>query len=366
MNLYETFFLFFSFLGTLLGIFFVLKKGGDRIANGILAAFLFFFSYSIFFNVLFWSVFDRNLLILLYCTDDIPIAFYGALFYLYIRRVTTRQKIGAKDLVHLLPLVLVLYVSGEFIVLPFEAKAKSIGTSTVAEHINVVSGYIFMLLGVMLGYSAMAYYKYIRPYKEDMGLKRWLVSISFFFGIFVFSWITFYVLYEFFAVPQQLDYVITFSMVLMVGLIAYYGFMYNEVFDGAQPKTIFPFVKYQRTGLSDEYAKELKNRLLSVMEAEKPYLDSDLRLDDIAEMLDVPRHHASQVINEHFELSFFDFINRYRIKEAELALKEKDSGLTIQKIAYQSGFNNRASFYKAFKKVNGVTPKEYKSLNLAS
>ena len=53
------------------------------------------------------------------------------------------------------------------------------------------------------------------------------------------------------------------------------------------------------------------------MDTQKLYLNHELRLDDIANMLNISRHHASQVINENFNMSFYDFINTYRIEEAK-------------------------------------------------
>ena len=83
-------------------------------------------------------------------------------------------------------------------------------------------------------------------------------------------------------------------------------------------------------------------------------------MNDLAEALDLSRNHTSQVINEHFNLSFFDFVNRYRIEAAARLLPEcEQDGATITQIAYEVGFNNRASFYKAFRKFMGISPTAY-------
>lgn len=119
--------------------------------------------------------------------------------------------------------------------------------------------------------------------------------------------------------------------------------------------------KYEKTGLSPTFSSELKSKLEYLMQTQKLYLNHELRLDDIADLLDISRHHASQVINENFNASFYDFINSYRIEAAKhkLATGFEDSSESISDIAYQCGFNNRVSFYKAFKKVTGSTPTEY-------
>lgn len=118
--------------------------------------------------------------------------------------------------------------------------------------------------------------------------------------------------------------------------------------------------KYGKTGLSREFSMELRTKLISLMEEDKPYLDANIRLDTIARLLDVSRHHASQIINEHFSLHFFDFINTYRIQEATRLLRSNGNGDSITDIAYQCGFNNRISFYKAFKKIRGISPSAFR------
>lgn len=119
--------------------------------------------------------------------------------------------------------------------------------------------------------------------------------------------------------------------------------------------------KYEKTGLSESFSMELKDKLEDLMDAKKLYLNHDIRLNHIADLLDISRHHASQVINENFGLNFYDFINSYRINDAKIKLRNgfENSSESISDIAYQCGFNNRVSFYKAFKKMTGTTPTDF-------
>ncbi|WP_165769887.1 helix-turn-helix domain-containing protein [Flagellimonas pacifica] len=96
------------------------------------------------------------------------------------------------------------------------------------------------------------------------------------------------------------------------------------------------------------------------MNTKKVYLKHELKLDDIAELLDVSRHHASQIINENFKTNFYDYINGHRIEEAKYKLsKDRERKKSISDIAYECGFNNRVSFYKAFKKLTHATPTQF-------
>jgi YesN/AraC family two-component response regulator len=78
----------------------------------------------------------------------------------------------------------------------------------------------------------------------------------------------------------------------------------------------------------------------------------------VAEKLDTTRHNTSQLINEHFNMSFREFVNSHRIQEAKELLEEKTE-LNIIDVAYEVGYNNKVSFNKAFKKDTQLTPSEY-------
>ena len=100
------------------------------------------------------------------------------------------------------------------------------------------------------------------------------------------------------------------------------------------------------------------------MRQKKPWLENDLRLPKLAKIVGTPTHHLSQVINEQFNLNFFDFVNKYRIEEAKkLILDEKTKHFTFLRIAYDVGFNNKTSFNSAFRKHAGMTPTEFRRNN---
>ncbi len=111
--------------------------------------------------------------------------------------------------------------------------------------------------------------------------------------------------------------------------------------------------------------KEIMNsyilKLKTIMETDKPYLDSTLSLPDLADRLKINRNILSQVINETYNKNFFNFINEYRIKEAQLRLLDPNyDNLSIEGLAKEVGFNSKSVFNPAFKKLTGKTPAEFK------
>ena len=144
-------------------------------------------------------------------------------------------------------------------------------------------------------------------------------------------------------------------MVLYVGFKAYLEprLFTSELFEGH-------LNKYRKSGLTPNYSTELKEELMQLMEVEKIYRQNDINLEIVAERLNTTRHNTSQVINEHFDLNFFELINKYRISEATEILKNDTyNNLNIIDVAYEVGFNNKVTFNKSFKKNLSQTPTQF-------
>jgi len=119
--------------------------------------------------------------------------------------------------------------------------------------------------------------------------------------------------------------------------------------------------RYEKSGLSIEKAEMYQKKLLSIMESEKPYMNNNLTLGDLAALLSISSHNLSEIINTKEKKNFFDFINHYRIEETKRELiNPKKGNLTILAIAMDAGFNSKTSFNTLFKKYAGMTPTQYR------
>lgn len=118
--------------------------------------------------------------------------------------------------------------------------------------------------------------------------------------------------------------------------------------------------KYAKSSLED--SSELFKQIETIVKVEELYLDYELKMNMVAEKLDKSIHHISQSINQNAQMSFPDFINSFRIEEAKkkLLLPKPD---TIFAISLDVGFNSKAAFYSAFKKITSQTPTEFKKSN---
>jgi len=128
-----------------------------------------------------------------------------------------------------------------------------------------------------------------------------------------------------------------------------------------------PASKYDHSKLSDAAAQAVLLIVKRYMEREKGYLDSDLKLHQLADKLSISANHISQVVNEIEGCNFTDFVNRYRVEEAKRLMLDDENAYKIIDVAYMSGFNNKATFNAAFKKFVGMQPSRFrKSENLGS
>ncbi len=120
-------------------------------------------------------------------------------------------------------------------------------------------------------------------------------------------------------------------------------------------------LKYAKSGLNSEQMLTYKHRLEQIMQVKQEYLRPDLTLPRLAEIVNCSVNHLSQVINSGFGMSFFDYLNQFRIEHAQELLGKIDgqSG-AILNIAFTVGFNSNSAFYAAFKKCVGQTPAQYR------
>lgn len=118
--------------------------------------------------------------------------------------------------------------------------------------------------------------------------------------------------------------------------------------------------KYKANRISEEECKELYSKLAAYVEKERPYINPDLKMGDLATALGATSHSLSYLLNQYLNQSYYDFINEYRVAEFKRLVSDSHySRYTLAALAELCGFSSRASFFRSFKKSTGVTPNEY-------
>lgn len=112
--------------------------------------------------------------------------------------------------------------------------------------------------------------------------------------------------------------------------------------------------------MSDEECQRLLKHLDKIMKTKKPYTDLGLKSGDLARLAGVSGHELSFLFNQYLKKSYYDYINWYRVAEFKHIVDESDpSRYTLTALSQMCGFSSRATFFRHFKNVTGVTPAEY-------
>jgi len=103
-----------------------------------------------------------------------------------------------------------------------------------------------------------------------------------------------------------------------------------------------------------------KAKIERIIEDQKLYQNPELTLSEVAKKLETNASVISKIINQGFQLNFNDFINKYRIEAIKKAFENGEhKKSTLLGIAFDCGFNSKATFNRAFKKNTGLSPKEF-------
>ena len=196
---------------------------------------------------------------------------------------------------------------------------------------------------------------------------NWLYKLMFIFPIYFIPQVVFYFI-------SNQYYLTNISDITLFFMLFYSGFhivQQREIFDLTMQgkvlaeKEIPEQIDVEKEGLIDEHLMlEIVNNLEKVMKEEKPYLNQYLSLNLLADKLNSRTHIVSYVINTHYNVNFYNYINNFRFDYCKSLLKnQKKQHLSIEGIALEGGFGSKSTFNTLFKKQSGMTPTQYKNTN---
>ncbi len=116
--------------------------------------------------------------------------------------------------------------------------------------------------------------------------------------------------------------------------------------------------------LRSELVDELYEKILQKLVVEKKYRHANYSARQLAADLKTNTRYVSAVINLRFQQNYSALVNEYRIREAlYMLIDHRYEDKKIEEIARMVGFANRQSFYAAFFRMKGMTPREYRLQN---
>jgi len=344
--------------------------GYYMILNLLMYAYMFFY-YSGFYDV-----------ILIPYYFIIPIVLLiQPFFFFYIKSLTKPDfKCTYKQFFHFLPsLVFFIMNLSLYSFLSYEDKIALMSFSVNSDnqilqfflqmHINGYHLILSLQAIIYISFVIIAIYKYKKQMPsnfsnfEDVNLNWLIVLLVFYLAISTIQESLGYIDNLFYDPEARIWF--NLFMIFTLAFIGISGLRQKEIFITAEADTKEPeAVKYEKSSLKDDVKTELITKLKKYLDEEKPYLNNDLKLDDIANKLETNRQYLSQIINETYKQNFFTLINNYRINEAKkMFFNHKHKQLSIMGVANSVGFNSKSTFNTLFKKFTGKTPSQFISEN---
>ena len=286
-----------------------------------------------------------------------PISFIKAptLFLMAIAIVNPKFKLRRIHTLHLIPFIIILLMNIPFYVQPAAEKLR-----IVAEFITYVPTYrsfdfwlftsFFLHIGIYILLSIRTLKQYQTHIKNNRQVNWYLNVLQLYAGFLIISFIHFAIQ------PSgiiEIPIINTISMLAMTFLIQSIAYSFLSKENILNQSTI-------RANLDMANITEHYDLLLNKLNSEKIYIKESLSLEDLAKSMELPKKYVSDLINQKFGKSFKMLINEYRVNEAK-QMMERDSGSKTHliDIGLESGFNNKVSFYRAFKQHTGKSPSEY-------
>lgn len=359
-----------TFQGFFLAIAIFMKSSSKNTANLFLSLFILLISFSLVGRISsYFPAFENSFL--LGGVMDIIIFSYGPLSYFYLKNLFDGKYFPSwKDYRHFIPLAIFLIYFFSRVFFP-----KQFNNSVFYTHLGLVYVFLELMAIVQNGLYIYSGYKMVNEYE-----KRFVKKLSFlpqvkYIKIFlaVISLIILMWLYGFaskFIEGLEFSTVFSYNFVwLLISflsfLFAYFSFFDSDILSIPQDSSIKESNKeeagkYEQGYFSDDFYNDLKDELEKVMTSESPFLNPKLTLSELAQITGKNQRDLSRVINEHYKMNFYEFINTYRIQKfKDLIQKDDHKNYTILFLAYESGFNSKATFNSAFKKITKLTPREY-------
>jgi AraC-like DNA-binding protein len=364
--------------GAILGIILIaallLSRNGNQSANRILALFmaaLTIYLLSLIFIHNQWAT-HHNILVL----GGGMLFLNGPLLYGYVRAMTTQiVRLRLADTIHLLPLLLMLayelfFRSGPLDISESLRQSRG-GWPPTALSVIGLAYYLLLVLYCMASLRLLrGHQRTIRDqFSSLQGINlRWLRGLCRMCLLIAVLGLIIALLRlapGFELWPRGI-----YSMLLMMAVfyvIAFMGVAQPQIFleasvltEGDDNEVIHALspAQYKTSSLDVSQAQECWQRLQEYLGTHKPYVRNELKIADLADMVDMPVNHLSQAINQVAQVNFFNLIKGYRVKEARELLA--NSSASISNIALDAGFNSESAFYKHFKQATGMTPRRYR------
>ncbi|WP_282086999.1 helix-turn-helix domain-containing protein [Aquimarina algiphila] len=292
----------------------------------------------------------------------------GPCIYFYTKYMTEREfSLKKKHFLHFTPVLVEFCISSIQGIESIHKEIPNYDTITflvsspllqLAAIVSVLL-YSFYALKSIKNYHQWVKNNYSNDHKYYLG---WLYRLLIIFAILWFLWVP-YTFIDYFVFDYSLGVVHYYPLYILMAIVTIWisaeAFLRPEIIlleDREKP--------LEKNNIPSKEIIEQAKWLKIQMETNLFFLNSELTLSTLAKELDIHPNVTSRIINEGLDKSFSDFVNEYRIDAVINRLKDVEyNRITLLGIAYECGFNSKATFNRVFKKTTGKTPFEFRKLN---
>ncbi len=363
-----------AIMGILLVVAITTLQNNNVPANRVLAILIAVISVTLFGRV---AVYDREIFQAfprLLLVQDLILFLFAPVFLLYIRKLLHGQSfpLRSRFWLHMVPFVLHLIGYGAFF---FIDKYTFISLNVDLSLVPV-----FAAVGGLALFYNVGYWLYIRrliqryqksaqdnlTYDQNLSFLSAVMNLIaaclvIWLGAYIVGGIDLLVETDLENVTYRMLDVLFLAFSGTVFCLSYFAIREPEIFKIPAEEPVA--VEEEETPLDEEATgdwTEMKGKLSRLMQSEQPFLNPKLTLAQLAELSGTNVHTLSRLINEGFGVNFNDYVNSYRVESFQkAALEEQYQNHTFLAIALMVGFNSKTAFNRSFKKLTGMTPREW-------
>ncbi len=350
---------------------------GNFFPNRILGALVFSWTVTVFVFILYSTDFYTRY-VHLYAVFDVFTLMFFPLMYLYLRNYLYRDlKNPKRQFFHFIPAILYLFVFIPFFLQSGDAKLKMLEqgfplwyriSQSVFNIIIILQG-VFYSIFCLREIHRFQYFRKKHLSKFQLSTLHWL---RLFVLINIILWIfgTTGTILDILGIKIFIDLFKIFyaGLSLFTIILAIFTINRPELF--SESEDIINLVRIKTPGnktITDQNKDDFEI-LSQFIEREKPYLKTDLKMQDLVDSTGITYKRISEVFNKNYNKTFYEVMNEFRLEEAKLLIEKGfHQDHTLNYLAEKAGFNSKTTFNRIFKKYTDQTPSEYiKNLDKSS
>lgn len=357
--------IFCAFLGLFWAFFLVTHRRGNVKANRFAAVLLLSLAIMIIRHSLDIAV-DDTTASFFYFLSQGSLFLVGPSIFFHFQSLAKKHISNKKILIHYsaciivtLLLILMFGYREELVNINNRSLLKIILFSFISSQIAHLFFYLYISRKEISNYEIKYGQYHTATSRINLQWMKGLMRILFVFAILVLTMYFLILSGGYYSMNNNADLLFLAAISLIIVRIVVTSWRQPEIASGIYQEE----TKYKTSPLSESESSLLKEKLNRLVKEEQIFRTPELNLNQLAVKLEVQPYILSQLINQEYKQNFFNFINDFRIEFASQKIINGElNSITLVGVAYESGFNSKSTFNRAFKRKMGCTPKEYSKL----